>query len=72
MVDNLFLDALHRNEGVGKDLLHAPAVGVELRVVAAGNTGVPNMIDVEAISDGLHTLSMEESHCGEEVVLGAS
>ena len=72
LIDSRFVDASHGDEGVGKYLLHLPAVGIEFGVATAGDACSSYMIDVEAISDGLHALSMEHGHRGEEVVLGTA
>ena len=58
LVDDHLVDAQHRDEGVGKNLLYSPAVGIKFRVAAAGDAGGSYMIDVEAISDGLHTFGV--------------
>ena len=72
MIDGLFLNTLHGDESVGKDLLHVPAVGIELGIVAAGDAVRAYPIYIQACGNGFECFRMEHDHGGEEVVFGTA
>ena len=72
LIDSSLVNTLHGYEGVGKDLLCMPTVGIKFQVACAGYAAFSYMINVQSIGYCLYASGVEHDQGGEEVVFGTT